>query len=253
MKNYFYLLVCFSVFIVAYSNCSSQSSNSGTASIVNGTIPSTTNSAGQSITNCSRDVAGISDLSMNLEVYSSNGVLNENLIRVRFNSFPSTFINNSSTLTFWAYGTNSSGGYTSAVQLPFYLEHYTGSSTFTSISSEIYALTWQNLSSTATSYGVSNSSAATALQNITFVVDFNYAPAATILSAGIYTNGVGTAAAPVSPDRYLKALVPSFLANPNNYITTHNNTLLTNHPFYSYMSSNNTEAQYTSLGTGLCF
>ncbi len=257
-QNKILTLIVVALAMTSMVGCSSQSSNSSPGSTATTTSGNTTsssnfNSSGQALTNCSHDIANISDLSMGLEVYSSGGVQNMNSIRVRFNAFPAAFVNAGSTIAFWAYGTDSSGSYTTMTEVPFTLEHYTGTGSFTSISSSMYTLTWQQLASIATTNGVSNSSAAVTLQNITFVIDLSSVSTSTVLSAALYTNGMGTSAAPASPDRYLQALIPSFLANPNNYILTHNSTLLGLHPFYANRNSGYTETQFSTLGSNLCF
>jgi len=233
--------------------CSSQSTN-GSASVNNGVTP-LTNSAGQAMTNCSQSNANISDFSMNLESDPMSSTFAEsNLIRIHFNAFPAAFNKAVSTLTVWAYGTDSNGNYTQLVQVPFTVEKYNGSQSFSTIdNNNYYALTWQQISDDAKANGISNASAATSLASMDLLVNVGNNPSATILEVALYSNGVGTQQAPASADRMLQALIPSFLANPNDYITTHNNTLLQLHPFYSLMGSGDSEAQFAQLGANLCF
>lgn len=210
--------------------------------------PSPVSPSSKALTSCSKDVAGQSDMGMNLQVYSSNGAQNTNVIRVRFNSFPSNFSNNSSAIVFWAYGTDSSGNYTSLTQVPFALELYDGAGGFKLISGYVYSLTWQQLAQVAANNGVGNSNAASALQSITFRVNVSNAATSTILQASLYLGGI---AASGTPDRSLPALMPIFHANPSVYLEGHNQTLANMHPFKA--SPNLSETDYTNMGQKLCF
>jgi hypothetical protein len=210
----------------------------------------TTETKTKVITSCSKDVAGNTDLGMNLQVYSRAGVKNTNLIRVRFSSFPSNFSNDSSALVFWANSTDSNGNPTTPNQIPFYIEQYSGSGSFKLLSAPIYSVTWQQLATLAANNSISNKDAATALKSMTFLVDINAFSSSTILTASLYTAGITASS---TPDRNVKALIPEFYADPNDYLASHNETLLGLHPFRTSLSANLSSSEYATMSQQLCF
>jgi hypothetical protein len=236
--------------------CSSQQGatlNYGTGSTGFITGGAGYNSAGQALASCSASTSAVADFNMSLENYTMGGSTYNNWIRIRFNAFPANFTNSSALLTFWAYGTDSYGNFTGMVQVPFFVEKYSGIGSYTQISQSAYSLSWATMQTLASQNGGSSASGNLAVETMDFVIQLDNYPNATVIDAALYMSGAGDGTYIVNADRYAAGLIPTFLANPNDYAATHPSTLLSLHPFAGLMSSGESESQFEALAQGLCF
>jgi len=112
---------------ICVTGCGSSNFTSPSGS--SSTILSSTSSA---ITSCSHDVSNQSNLSTRLMVYSDANGSRADLIRMKFDRFPTTFSNSDSdALELWTRTIDSNGNWGTWKQVSFYVELYTSSAAVT--------------------------------------------------------------------------------------------------------------------------
>jgi hypothetical protein len=169
---------------------------------------------------------------------SQTGAFNYNEIRVRIKGVPSDFSATTGAVAFYSYSLDASGNMVGETPVPFFIENYTGSNSF-SISNS-------SSTSTMTSYSLSGQS----LASVDFVLVLPN-PNATVINVALYPSAGSNATA----SHNLQMLVPGYYANPNTYqaAPAHSAALSAMHPLISYLTSGYTDAQYASMMTQYCF
>ena len=178
-------------------------------------------------------------------VYSDANGSRADLIRVKFDRFPTTMSDaDTNAIELWTRTIDSAGNWGTWHQVSFYVELYTSSAAVTRSTYLYNDLTWAQLKQFATNWGVSYTNSADLMGHLTLLAQLSDTTLSKTLTAKIYETSD-------SPE--VTALIPSFQANPTTYAADHPSALYAYHPLQSMTGSNVSDQQYVYEASQFCF
>jgi hypothetical protein len=245
MKKEIQILTLAILAFVALSGCGAQKFQTNNGGIITGNTNLSSTSPNAAAAKCSHDVDNLSDLSIRLKVFEdpSSGVRND-LIRVKFDRFPTYFTNDSDAIQLWTRTVDSAGNWGPWHKVAFYVERY-NSSGILRTPYKYTDITWGQLKQIADYFGMGTSlSAPEMFGSVVLLAQLDDASVSKVLDVKIYAGSN-------SPDTL--ALIPQFAANPKEYAKNHPSVLQALHPLQALASANYTEEQYAYEANQFCF
>lgn len=199
----------------------------------------------KAVSSCSADVAGLSDLGVKIQTYSTSGTENTAWVRTRFTRFPTNF-GTSAVVSFWSYSVDSVGNASAQQQPTFYVEYINASNQAVKLSNDITQISWSDLNNMLGQAGIDTTNVATAMNQINFVLKFegSLSYSQVVMPTLYLLNG--------SPDRYVSALIPKFYANPTDYAVGKAASLQALHPLKNMASGTWTAQQFLAQSQANC-
>lgn len=195
---------------------------------------------------CSHDIDNLTDISIRLRIYEdgTSGQTRNDLIRVKFDRFPSQFSNSdTSAVQLWTRTIDSVGNWGTWIRVPFYVERYTAAG----VSRTPYTytdLTWAQLKQLGSYFGVSNSTGQELFQSLVFLAQLPDVSISKVLTVKTYMT---------STQPETSALIPQFKANPKEYAKDKPQALVNMHPLGYLWNNSYTEEQYQYEANQFCF
>ena len=165
---------------------------------------------------------------------TATGSFNYSWVRLRVTALPTDFNTSTGSIAFFGYNIDSSGNPIGMTNIPFTLESYGGSNTFTPLNSSVIngsmPVNGQNL------------------QSVDFVLQLP-STSLNVINVALYSNPN------TSPIHNLNILVPGYYANPNTYQSYNGHTAPETqfHPLFTEIGNGYSDSQYSSQMQQYCF
>jgi hypothetical protein len=231
-----------SLSVLLLSGCGAQKFQTNSGGLTSGS--STLGSTSAAAAKCSHDIDNLANLSTRLKVYEdgTSGIRND-LIRVKFNRFPTEFTNATDAVKLWTRTVDGNGTWGAWHTVSFYVERYTTNGIVRS-PYKYSDLTWAQMQQLGSFFGVPATTASEFLNSVVLLAELGDLNVAKVLTTKVYMSAT-------SPE--VTTLIPQFKANPREYAKDHPQALLDLHPLAYLWNNNYTEDQYAYEANQFCF